>query len=111
MGLFDVSMAGGKNTRNESVIRYWLKEYKEDMRIYRVKLTHPSTESRIALFKHLSECSIEEFEKLYILRMKRATGCVDGDEIRLDMMGEAVVLAIVRCIKNKGEVKGGSKMN
>jgi len=67
-----------------------------------VKLTHPSTESRIALFKfkHLSECSIEEFEKLYILRMKRATGCVDGDEIRLDMMGEAVVLAMVRCIKN-----------
>ena len=75
-----------------------------------MKLTHPSTESRIALFKfkHLSECSIEEFEKLYILRMKRATGCVDGDEIRLDMMEEAVVLAMVRCIKNKGEAEGGS---
>jgi len=39
--------------------------------------------------------------------MKITTECVVDDEIRMDIMGEGVVSAIVNWIKNEGKLMGG----
>ena len=49
-----------KNMNNERVIRYWLLKYKLDMKLYKVRLTCPSTEAKVALVKHLRVCSIND---------------------------------------------------
>jgi hypothetical protein len=96
-----------KNMNNERVIRYWLSKYKLDMKLYKVILTNPSTETKVALVKHLRVCSINDFEQMYQLQMRRVLGCVVGDEIRMDLLKDGYVDAKVKVLRNNGELKGG----